>query len=663
MTASKLVQHLHAHVSRTQRMLTPGLGSSTGAQASSRLSPVLAGFGGAKYKASLPAIKFLNKERLGNLRPDLINLLGRSLPARFANSRSLLRLRPAYATGGGLWPELERPLPLQPTASPAESTLEPGTLRQGSIIQKFQTMPKPGQSLESFKEQVGQQARPRPTSAPEKPRPAKPGPNTRLFSKVEEISGRKSEPAPEEQPTPPAQPPAPAADTLQPQRDVPRSETAPAPIAAPRADVPVPPADAAPPPPALAHPPKPASQEKPEAIRAPVEAHPAPLPGLPRAIPSSPQTTETPRAAPLKARATPTRKAAPAPRETPATRAAPVSAPKPVKPTPAPSRASSPPAATQSRQPMPSGAGQPVVQRAPDFSSTALPVARPLPARPPEPEATPTPAARLPEPDVATDSDRKIPSPSEERPAVLPAREALTPSEAPRPAPAVDSPVQERLAYRKDSPGQVRFLAPQAIRPTPSQPLVTARPLSKRQSRPAAQGKARPAGQPAALPGLEHAATRAGRTPEWAASPPLPVPAQLLPFTAPEMPVARLAATAAHPGRESPSRAPGPSLQGQAQPTVHATPAAATPESPPSAPGVARKAGPAGMAAGTVQRALDLLPGGEQPAPSSQPGGAESAAPEPPDLDQIAESVLPLVKRILETEMERTVGWPRPFRQ
>jgi len=165
-----------------------------GQPASTRLSPVLNGFGGSKYFGVGEKFRFLNVNRLGNMQPSTVQRIGHSLPEKFGNIRSMLHLHPTSTTSTNMWQEVDRTLPITGTAAQPESAVEPGVMRQGSIIQKFQTVPKPGQSIESFKQQV--QKSPRSSEQPPQRKPnasRKLDASYRRFSKVEEVTTRKQE--------------------------------------------------------------------------------------------------------------------------------------------------------------------------------------------------------------------------------------------------------------------------------------------------------------------------------------------------------------------------------------------------------------------------------------------------------------------------------------
>ena len=675
-----ILQRLQTHTTRIQRMLTPGLKHPGGRRLS--LSPVLPGFGGSKYKQGLASIHFLDKKRLGSLRPDSINLLNRTLPARFKNPRALLHLQLHGQTGSDLWPEVERAYPIQSAASETEARPEPGVLRQGSIIQKLQSVPQPGQTLDSFREQVQGRAK---AASPEKPRRSAPlAPNARLYSRVEEVTGRRREPSdtPEEQTTLPSpevppgtQTPSPADQTSQQtQPTAPTSrggdtvqripEKRPGELsAAPRTQPESKPAERPLPPHAQAVPqadsaeatfPAPSLPTTPSAAQSPEQEEEA----LPHAIPvartESATAIEKPilKALPVRERssrhkeAEPARallKAMPAASQTFETSAT----------SPAASTARAVPAPPVTRVSPPSSPLQPAaafIQRKTDVPTSAKPAVtqEPEASRPrAEAEGTELPeetgksqqnffkARATREPDSkSTARSIEADQPLSENKGTLDRQEVLksqttSPSTS---APAGESeiirsvsptpplPLQKRLEYRKLAPATVRQTKERPIQSFHNQPPVL---------------KRRPL-----LPGPK--STR-------------PQP------TAPQMPIARPFSSR----QPEPEVSALPSMDPHAARSLEQKPASqtASPEPNRNAQVVAPAANQA-AATGLVQRIVDRVS-------SSPPGVVRREVTDPQsvpesgnvDLDQLAESLLPLVKRILETESERSFGWLRSSRR
>jgi hypothetical protein len=186
MTLSEpLIQRLQNQRQRAGRMLTPGLKHPAGTGITPRLSPVLSGFGGSKYRKIGESLLSISGKKLGKLQPDSIDTLSSSLPQKFSNNRSLLHIQPQTNTGKNVWSEVEKVFPSQTAAGTPETPPQPGEMRQGSIIQKFEMTPRPGQSIDAFKKQV--ENAPKQVPAREPAAKKKLATNYRLFSRVEEI--------------------------------------------------------------------------------------------------------------------------------------------------------------------------------------------------------------------------------------------------------------------------------------------------------------------------------------------------------------------------------------------------------------------------------------------------------------------------------------------
>lgn len=627
-------------------MLAPGLKDSARQQRS--LSPVLDAWGGQKYANMARSMRFLSGERLGQFTPEKINLIGRDLPARFSDSASLLHVRPPTARENSIWSDVEKVLPAAGQAGENQPPAEPGTLRQGSVIQRLQTFPKPGQSIESFKEQMqSRAATTKPASAPApRPRP-KPGEPVRRYSRIEEMPG-KEPPAPAE---PPAQPP----DTIQRQLE---------PVPALRPDAPEPPhvspqplevpsveplrADSPdtqlPEPPAVqaAKPDFTPSVELPNAVSPdrpdlhpdlamPVKASPAPKQRQERVAPKN----EAPSAAAKLAQPV-ARNQARTSRQPEAQ--LPRAMPAPKESAPAPKISSLSRATTRPEQP-----ATRITQSAPKPSA---PLAAATIQRQEEPGEVPQaqPPSEAVSPAVRAETPAKTTSPQVE--ARLRPLETLP--DSPRPP---EAPLLLHLAQRKAAPEQIRFVTPKVVKPDTQHPALIQRDLpriGRRQPvqaapQPSMPGRdrgllTRPPAQPAADEGA-NASRLAG-----------PEPAPLVAQSKVEMPVARIGEKAASQARMN---LPADSKPAGAPPAPNNRPLS------PAAP--AAPAAVSGAASNVVQRLWE----GHSP-PASQSGGSTGSAEESGaesgaglDLDTLAEQVFPIVKRLIEIESERSSGYLR----
>lgn len=643
-----LIQRLQTHQVNARRMLAPGLKDSARQQRS--LAPVLDAWGGQKYANMARGMRFLSGERLGQFTPEKINLIGRDLPARFSDPASLLHVRPPTARENSIWSDVEKVLPAAGSSAEAQSPVEPGTLRQGSVIQRLQTFPKPGQSIESFKEQVQSRAvTTKPASAPApRPRP-KPGEPVRRYSRIEEMTGK--------EPPAPAEPPALPPDTIQRQLEpAPRlkSDAPEPPRAAPepleaspsaeplRADSP----DSQPPEPTpvqAAKPPAAASVELPNAaspdrpdlhpaLAMPVKALPAPKQRQERAVPKSEAPSATVKLAQPVARHQTRTSRRP---EAQLPRAMPAPAPKesaPAPKTPSLSRVTSRPEQaaarfTRSAPKPPAPLAAATIQRQEEPNEVPQ-------AQPTSEAASPAVRAETPAKTTSTQVEATL------RPETLP--------DLPRPP---EAPLLLHLAQRKAAPEQIRFVTPKVVKPDAQRPALIQRNLPRLGPRPPAQ-----AAPPPAMPGRDRGLpVRPPAQPianEGATVPP-PAWQGTAPFAAQskvDMPVARIAEKAAPQARMN--------LPADGKPAV-APPAPNNQPLSPAAPAAPVAASSA--ASNVVQRLWE----GHSP-PASQSGGSTGSAAESGaesgaglDLDTLAEQVFPIVKRLIEIESERSSGYLR----
>jgi hypothetical protein len=137
-------------------------------------------------------MRVIDDQKLGSLHPQKILSLDADFKDKKAAIQRMIHFTPGYARDDSIWSEVDQ---VYPAASASESQREPeqpGVMRAGTIIQKFSMTPKPGQSIESFKEQVSRFKPSKPVTSPSH-KPVLPS-KARLFSRVQEISGQK-EPA------------------------------------------------------------------------------------------------------------------------------------------------------------------------------------------------------------------------------------------------------------------------------------------------------------------------------------------------------------------------------------------------------------------------------------------------------------------------------------
>jgi hypothetical protein len=651
--SAPLIQRLQSHQGKTRRMLTPGKKDSAG-QRHSGMSGLNA-WGAQKYSTIAENIRFLRGERLGNFSSQKINLIGKDIPAKFTNPASLLHIKPASMQQDSIWSKVEQVLPAGEAIAPEgrTHTAEAGVMRAGTVIQRMPTVPKPGQSIESFKEQVQARSATKPKPPARIPPQTKDDPSVRRYARIEEIPQKTTatpaedsngpdlaptaESAPgdtirrqveadtdrplapessERQPKttsqqaapPPPQPPTEAAPTSskKPETTSPAQEK-PAPTQRPLST-----------PTTAKEPPTSAPQESEPVEREPLprltfsqskdvapEASPAeklPLADkpLPRARPKLPITTQAP-----EQRSLPQAKASPRPRPQ------------------APGLTRAEPRKPAAAQPQINRAGTPVLQRQPDSTGTTPPP-RPISEQTAAPSTPPNFVRKT------TTKDDSRPTPP-----IEPAGETGQAALAPLDMPAIQ--------YRREAPEQVRILKAKNIKPLaqpeifrPSQPLIQ---RTFESSRPATKSPAPQTGEnfpvsrtQAALPARPDTLAQGAPQP---AQETIPMPVAHLPQPAPGV-TSQPAATQKLPAAE----------------TIPPLPAS-LPETTPAPIKTTAK--------NVVQRLWD-----EHSPPASASGHGSNAASDESsqtgsglDLDKIAEEVLPIVKRLIEIESERSAGYLR----
>ena len=671
MAPNLLTNHLHQQRDRIAGMLMPGAKTAPGQRP---LSPVLPGFGGQKFRLAARKMRALDPAQLGNLRPEKIL---QPLIGPVNEARNLLHLKPAAEENASTpWSQVETVFPS--AAAEPEPPSGAGELRQGSIIPRMALFPKPGQSLESFKEQVQQRAKVPPSSAePQKPQIS---PKSRLFSRVQEIATPKT---PEEPSVD-----LPAEETIQRQPDFKRG-------------------------PAPELPKKPVDVEKPTQAAEPLSLF-APL-----VEPKNARVDETPSQPPAPQPEAAPKTAVPATRDetTPLARAIPVQTQKSVHPAsrdetaPLPrailvqTQKSAHPASTDETAPLPSAI--PVQTQKPVPPERTLPHVAPIRKQPPvavppttpaqaqkpavqakptgqkatppskpkitpnvkapqTPASQPTPVDATPAPRAAPD----LPTPMEEPPelelftspalpeATKPAPETgpVTVSE-PETTPSGEMPLRKQATYHRQTPARLKALTPQHVKPRivapvlarlekplippqkyhPAAPAVVARQPDERPlsdfSRPAPTQEALEKPRPAMTPQAQRAEPEGSAQPASTSSTgPVPMALAYPPRQAEQVP---------------PTPPPPPAVPTVTTP-VETAPQKFTPPAVESRPASVQN---------VVQRKWPENEGG----PSSGDSGGGQAAEQSGagqaqpgfDLAQLAEDVFPYVKRLIEIESDR----------
>lgn len=185
-SGNQLVSRITQQRRNTQGMLSPGRKNGPG-RINAPLSPVAADFAGRKFQLAAKKMRILGEDRVRSLLPRTEMTLSADVANKFKDIERIIHINPKTIRDGSIWSEVEATLagggqPVQQPSSP-----DAGMLQQGSVIQKFSTVPKQGQSLESFRQQIESRPRStRPTVARKKKKVVSPG--DRMFSKVQEIT-------------------------------------------------------------------------------------------------------------------------------------------------------------------------------------------------------------------------------------------------------------------------------------------------------------------------------------------------------------------------------------------------------------------------------------------------------------------------------------------
>jgi hypothetical protein len=116
----------------------------------------------------------------------------KTIQAKFKNPQSLLQISPAVQGNSSIWSEIEQVFSMQ-VSGKAEIPGEPGTLRRGSVIERLETIPQPDQSLQSFKKQIQDRPVLRKAEEISQPKKSNPPPRDRLSARVQELTAPQKE--------------------------------------------------------------------------------------------------------------------------------------------------------------------------------------------------------------------------------------------------------------------------------------------------------------------------------------------------------------------------------------------------------------------------------------------------------------------------------------
>jgi len=170
-------------------MIPAWLRSTAGSRLESGVSPAAEFPSQARYRLAAQNMLVLGENKPDIVHVDKLRGFSRSVTQKYEEASSLVRSLPKIDREGRTWDELERVFPNLASGKGVESP-QPGEMRRGTLIQKFDMFPKPGQPIANFKRQSEQTPIQKTMKEGEaRKRPILPG--QRLFSHVAEITPRK----------------------------------------------------------------------------------------------------------------------------------------------------------------------------------------------------------------------------------------------------------------------------------------------------------------------------------------------------------------------------------------------------------------------------------------------------------------------------------------
>jgi hypothetical protein len=140
-----------------------------------------------RHRLAARKMRVLDDQKLGGAHPQTVLSLNAGLSERMQSIQNMLHFNANISRDTSIWPKVDQVFPSQAAEAPRQPE-QPGVMKAGTVIQKFSMTPKPGQSIQSFKEQMSRQNQ-APAPAPRPKAPVLPA-KTRLFSRVQEITQR-----------------------------------------------------------------------------------------------------------------------------------------------------------------------------------------------------------------------------------------------------------------------------------------------------------------------------------------------------------------------------------------------------------------------------------------------------------------------------------------
>jgi hypothetical protein len=176
-----LIDRIKDKGQQARSLLSPWL-RSTGIQESDRAGsfPV-----SERHRLAARSMRVLDDRKLGSAHPENLLSLSADFSEKMRSFQEMVQFNPKITRETSIWPQVDQVYPSASAEAPREPE-QPGVMRTGSVIQKFSMTPRPGQSIEAFKEQAARTNQAKPAAA----RPSKPAlpAQSRLFSRVQEIN-------------------------------------------------------------------------------------------------------------------------------------------------------------------------------------------------------------------------------------------------------------------------------------------------------------------------------------------------------------------------------------------------------------------------------------------------------------------------------------------
>ncbi|RLD08033.1 MAG: hypothetical protein DRI56_05955 [Chloroflexota bacterium] len=107
-----IINRIQGYKSRIAGMLKPG-SKRPDSQSAARLSPVSAQFGGEKFKLAAKKMRFLNADKMGRSQTEARKNFVEAIPAKFRDTKKMIHVSPGFSRDVSIWSELEKTLPEQ----------------------------------------------------------------------------------------------------------------------------------------------------------------------------------------------------------------------------------------------------------------------------------------------------------------------------------------------------------------------------------------------------------------------------------------------------------------------------------------------------------------------------------------------------------------------